>query len=67
MSYNAPKTVQITEKDEATSSLVVHEESGGEPLCGQKVRPWRGKTLVLKSQGAGAVTCGNCARTRRSS
>ena len=62
--YQATSTVQITEQGELTSSLRVHEaNSAGEPVCGELVRPWRGTTMVLTPQGAGAVTCGNCERT----
>jgi hypothetical protein len=61
MTYRATSTVQITAQGEPTSSLRVHEaDSSGEPRCGQVVRPWRGKTMVLTPQGPGIVTCRRC-------
>ena len=65
MSYRAKQTVQITEKGESSSSLVVHEMSkDGRPICGtggDVPRPWRGVTMMFTPQGPGAVTCARCA------
>jgi hypothetical protein len=61
MTYNAERTGQITEQGQTRSSLKTHELDGsGEILCGQPVRPWHGKTMVVTAQGPGVVTCLRC-------
>ena len=79
--YKASRTVQITEKGHATSSLRVHEMgSDGLPVCSVG-RRWTKAELLLPfgsrngkpavpcqftPQGKGTVTCGLCAlRDRR--
>jgi len=58
--YHASQTGQITEPGDPTSTLVVHEDGGGRPLCNVPIRPWKGKALVWTPQGPGTVNCGIC-------
>ena len=65
--YTAPRTAQITVEGEDSSSLVIHElDDDGETLCHDPVRPWNGHRMVLTEKGPGVVSCGRCARIRRS-
>jgi hypothetical protein len=55
--------IQITEVNEQTSSLVMHEaDAHGLPRCGTPLRPWQGKPMRYTRQEPGEVTCLRCKR-----
>lgn len=64
--YEQKARVKIVPEGETESTLVAHDALSidGRPLCGQPVRPWRGRAMVLRNLGPGVVTCGNCYRIR---